>query len=441
MFFHEKYIGFLFANNQTMHKQHKDYYQKQKSGLKTKAPDYWNWAYLWLIQAQLGKPDNLINLPDRDWVITALAKAYPYESIDNILSKAEEEALKTENLSQLIKLRHLRNRLINLDEISYYDEAEFLNLTLSSNADSYIFDWMADNLNLVDTNKLPVIAYHLGNSHPHREKECFDEVFNRLKFHYNFSPEWESDNIKFELFALIKITANSKNIPLEEHISFLSKWGNAKELFQKLLDSALLGDRGEEVFELWKHNNLNDDFKIILSEFTARYFLKHNIHIQHRPEAQNLKFCHLGQCLLLYHKIDFEEYPLAEINLKQFQDGIGTPNWGNFWEEFFYESLAIQLKAKGEFPYRYPSLPERYKGQDAFKDICYRLQKLAYYVVYILHNSPNRLHNITFLYNFLANFSRPSYNFDNNQILNSINVSLLSYHLKLHSIYCLSKSS
>ena len=429
--FHESIL--VFIRKQPSHVQAAQrLLPKTKEWLETKAPDYWNWAYLWLIQAQLGAPDNLINLPDREWIIAALAKAYPYKSIDNILAKAEEEALKAENLSQLIKLRHLRGRLINLDEFSYYDEAEFLNLVLSSNADSYIFDWMADNLNLVDTNKLPVIANHLGDDHPHNEKECFDEVYNRLKFHYNFSSESESDNIKSELFALIKIAANSKSISIAEHFSFIRGWSNAEELFQKFLDSALLGNRGEEILRLWEHDNLNNDFKIILSEFTARYFLKHNINIQYRPEAQNLKFCYLGQCLLLYHKIDFKEYPLPSINLKQFQDGIGTLNWKNFWEEFFYEALAIALKAKGEFSYLYPSLPERYKEQDTFKDICYLLQKLAYYIANILYNSPERLHDITFLYDFLASFSRPSNNVDNYQILNGINSSLL--HITLNCV-------
>ena len=45
--------------------------------LKTCAPEYWRWAWLWITKAQLGNPSDLLAGPNREWAISSLVAGFP----------------------------------------------------------------------------------------------------------------------------------------------------------------------------------------------------------------------------------------------------------------------------------------------------------------------------------------------------------------------------
>ncbi len=81
--------------------------------LEREAPEYWRWAWLWIMRALLGEPSDLLTHTTRNWVIASLVKGWPSEQIVNILDHAEEEAFAQGDYGKTIELRSIKTRVQN----------------------------------------------------------------------------------------------------------------------------------------------------------------------------------------------------------------------------------------------------------------------------------------------------------------------------------------
>ena len=79
--------------------------------LETKSPAFHTWGWLWLLKARAGQTDDLINKPNRNWVIDSLASAYPPEQIVAILSAAERAAHTSHQFARSVRIRLLKDRV------------------------------------------------------------------------------------------------------------------------------------------------------------------------------------------------------------------------------------------------------------------------------------------------------------------------------------------
>ncbi len=77
--------------------------------LETEAPDYWRWAYLWRLRADMGEEQPLRDGPNREWLIESLALRRPPSEIQNILSRSTWLALKASDLPRGLELGVLRD--------------------------------------------------------------------------------------------------------------------------------------------------------------------------------------------------------------------------------------------------------------------------------------------------------------------------------------------
>ena len=75
--------------------------------LHSSAPEYWKWAYEWLVAAELGDDEPLIAGPDRNWTVAAIAKCRPKMQVCMILEKAIRIALERDLLPRAMYLGHL----------------------------------------------------------------------------------------------------------------------------------------------------------------------------------------------------------------------------------------------------------------------------------------------------------------------------------------------
>jgi hypothetical protein len=72
--------------------------------LETEAPDYWRWAYLWHLNADMGQEQPLRDGPNRKWLVESVALRRPPSEIQNILSRSAWLALKANNLPRAIEV-------------------------------------------------------------------------------------------------------------------------------------------------------------------------------------------------------------------------------------------------------------------------------------------------------------------------------------------------
>ena len=77
--------------------------------LKTEAPGYWQWGYEWLLEADAGNKETLLNGPSRSWTVNAITCGYPAGLVDEILGRCSWEALNGQNLSRFVEVGLLRD--------------------------------------------------------------------------------------------------------------------------------------------------------------------------------------------------------------------------------------------------------------------------------------------------------------------------------------------
>lgn len=81
--------------------------------LEREAPEYWRWAWLWIMQARFGDAQALLTKTTRNWVIQSLSKGWPADQIVTILTAAERQAFARNDYLRTTQLRSLKIRLQN----------------------------------------------------------------------------------------------------------------------------------------------------------------------------------------------------------------------------------------------------------------------------------------------------------------------------------------
>lgn len=150
--------------------------------LHTSAPDYWKWAYEWLLEAELGNEQLLIDGPNRQWVIEALVKGYPYEESTEILARSAWLALQKGNVARYIEVALIRDYFsdaISLIRLDILDNLFFSQVLI--NDDSYFQARLENEIQELAEIKLFLMSefqFNRGNSAV--VNKYFDELNGRL---------------------------------------------------------------------------------------------------------------------------------------------------------------------------------------------------------------------------------------------------------------------
>lgn len=141
---------------------HNDYelIEKKKAlkWLVDSAPEYWKWAYGWILEAELGNEEPLLLGPTRQWAIDATVKRFPIQNIDQILEKSIKIALGHQDLPRAVELGLLHEYCDNAYD--FYDDVldKLLFTQLLLEEDDYLRPRLRSNLEELSDQELAVLA-------------------------------------------------------------------------------------------------------------------------------------------------------------------------------------------------------------------------------------------------------------------------------------------
>lgn len=154
------------------------------------APNALRVNWLWAVKAKQGRPEELIDGLQRDWVMERLQEGYPTELFENLLAEAEECAVQRALYADAYRLRHLKTRLQN--SLSYQlhgaDAARLKACIWALAPDSSVIEEAIASrheLSTVDTASLGLALYARGDLPA--AKRCGDEAFRRYRGESRFS--------------------------------------------------------------------------------------------------------------------------------------------------------------------------------------------------------------------------------------------------------------
>ncbi len=204
--------------------EHEDYAATQiqlaLQWLSGKAPDYWRWAYAWLLTAELGDNLPILKGPSRQWTVEAIAKRRPKQEIDDILSSSIRTALRCGDLPRAIEVGLLREYCL------HYNTEEFKSLTIEMLLYPQLFVGDDPHLRarlrayrseLMD-GELALLAEAEAARGNTREVElCFEELQSRLKDGRTRNSRGISSHWRTQIDPIMRVAAQA-DYPDPEHI-------------------------------------------------------------------------------------------------------------------------------------------------------------------------------------------------------------------------------
>lgn len=207
---------------------HQIYLKKMKqcalNWLCTSAPDYWKWTYKWLLEADLGNDQPLINGPSRQWVVEAIAKRRPHQEASEILARSSWLALQHEDLPRCIEVGLLRDYFHG----AYEFRSEILDTLLYSQLIIEEDPHLRATLHASLGNLSEAALVLLAENEAHRGNQlvvgkCFDTLNKRLKEvsivpKGEFYEDWWS-----RLVPVLKVVALADDISPTKIVEFAIK--------------------------------------------------------------------------------------------------------------------------------------------------------------------------------------------------------------------------
>ncbi len=120
--------------------------------------DAWRWGWLWIMQARLGAPEELVAGPTREWVMDALCRARPGKEIERVINAAERAAFGKGAYPRVVELRSLRVRLLNGGKFQLQEFAPFLETALRLSGDRWSCSQAVGDLRAAESPELVAVA-------------------------------------------------------------------------------------------------------------------------------------------------------------------------------------------------------------------------------------------------------------------------------------------
>jgi len=217
---------------------------KVRQWLANKAPDYWRWAYSWLLDADDGQTDSLIDGPSHAWLIDSLNRGYPRDQIAEILGRSALAALEKGQPGRYVELALLK------DYLNWQEPPALLRIQLSLGRDDRLRDIsLADSESLVRSDLLALAFFEFRQGNFAAIEKCFTTLNHQVP------REDGTDAILEWARSLVTIAAITPNLELNRLVRFIQQF-STQGRSSYVLDAL--------AFSLRREKNMSDLRKLLV---------------------------------------------------------------------------------------------------------------------------------------------------------------------------------
>jgi DNA polymerase III delta prime subunit len=150
--------------------------------LRTQAPDVLRWSYEWLLAADSGDDEPLLRGPNRGWLIEGMARRYPVDIADRILTRSAWIALQRGELDRFVELGLLSDYLSEAAGSRNYVVEPLLAAQLTIHDDPTLPDRLLSELKSLGNRELVCVAEFYQRAGMTAEVgDCFHRLNARLR--------------------------------------------------------------------------------------------------------------------------------------------------------------------------------------------------------------------------------------------------------------------
>jgi len=340
--FHSSILVFLREREEFIQAS-KDLLYKIKNWIESAAPQYWQWGWKWIVEANLGNSTNLITGITRDWMVQSFCDGYPPSHIEHIIATAERNALSQGLYSELVKLRLLKIRLINGPEFQVREYAQFIKCALSWSNVQYGLDWSADNLRTLSESELSIIGVLFRRVDGRIGDECLREIMRRIEFYVHIDGNADS-KITSLIDGAIDTLCDRDDPDVKKITDFLGLILDNGSYFIKVFDRLIEANNAHVILEFANEKIPEAVLPIYWDYFVLACAIL-EISTTERPERNRISTSVLGQINLITNGCNIilpESTGLSPINNEELQINAA------YLCDFFFVKLLQQIQCLRE---------------------------------------------------------------------------------------------
>lgn len=218
-----------------------------------RGPDHLRWGWLWLLQAEEGHPNTLLEGATHEWVAQSLIKGRPVDQIENILATAERVTFDARDYASTLDIRRLKIRLLNGTEFQTGDFQAFQYCALRQLEDVKQTDRLLDSLPTQPSTVVSMLAELAALERPDVLELCVTELRHRVNLwiNYRHKPWREFVDLTQQL---LRAQAYSMSIDTRRCVVFLEHFYDGYQLVHLLMNKLVYArrlDAVSEFVELW----------------------------------------------------------------------------------------------------------------------------------------------------------------------------------------------
>lgn len=325
---------------------------KALTWLRNDAPEYWRYAYEWLLEADLGDDEPLLAGPNRPWVVRWVARRYPLDQLAEILGRSAWIALTRRNLQRFVEVGLLRDYVLQID---YRPDVlpALLPAQLWLQEDDYLRLRLRASIEKLTDEELALLAReeHVRNNAA-AVHDCLDEMNRRVSRPIPRTVSFGLDDWRARLAASGRIAALA-GIEPERIARFASQFEEdaTSEAILEAVASTLRGACLMEPLRRLMHEDLCPSGKLRVARHATMLALEQGVQLSDEELMQEMDvYSSLYSALRggSAESLGIKPPHLPDIRSLDYFDR--RPAVFSFFHSAFFYLLAGRLKGKAEAP-------------------------------------------------------------------------------------------
>jgi hypothetical protein len=218
--------------------------------LKKDAPPYWNWGWLWLMQARSGDSRPLLRGANRAWAVDSIAAGWPLDQMIEILKVAERNTFDSHDYAKTLELRLLKTRISNADNYQTSDYGRVVECALVASRNIQMLDVIADGLTTLDENVVVMLARAANSLKPEVCEEARRELGHRVNLWLNLRHRPEQEFLELAK-AFLETASFCQVVATKDIVSFIERFSDGTAMFEYYLESLVSARRIDALAETY----------------------------------------------------------------------------------------------------------------------------------------------------------------------------------------------
>jgi len=216
--------------------------------LKKDAPAYWEWGWLWLMQAKAGDSKALLRETTRKWAVDSIRDGWSLRQMETILGEAETIAFGQNDYARTIELRSLKTRIANAEEFQLNSYEQLIECAILASNNQLMVEILADGLTTLDEKRILSLCRVAAKLNPEICVEARRELGRRVDLWLDLRHR-PGEEFTTLVKCYLEAASLCDEIHSSENVRFIEGFRDGSAIYEHYLDVLVRAGRVDALAE------------------------------------------------------------------------------------------------------------------------------------------------------------------------------------------------